>query len=302
MIAASRSIAAGALVAALLAHGALAWALIGETDMQIEGGAGAPETRLGTSFADMVAGTMAPERATDMAQPVKAEAQAALRSGPAEAAPLAPLKAERAPPSGAGIPAISEAVAPAVPAAQVPRPAQTLTSPDAVRPAVTSGLRPKRRSPEFEAAHARAAPQPEPKPKSEQAAKPEQAAKSANQGNAQKNAAVGTATGNTAAKATATGAGTQQPHASGNAAASNYPGLVMQKISRVPRPRSTSRGTAVVGFSVAGGGGLASAHIASSSGSGPLDQAALQMIQRAAPFPPPPPGAQRSFTISIKGR
>ncbi|MEO0634986.1 MAG: TonB family protein [Pseudomonadota bacterium] len=38
-----------------------------------------------------------------------------------------------------------------------------------------------------------------------------------------------------------------------------------------------------------------------SSGSAELDRAAIQMIQRAAPFPPPPPGAQRSFNMPIRG-
>jgi protein TonB len=58
----------------------------------------------------------------------------------------------------------------------------------------------------------------------------------------------------------------------------------------------------VVAFSVSASGGLAGVSIARSSGSAALDAAALRMVQRAAPFPPPPKGAQRSFSISIKGR
>ncbi len=88
----------------------------------------------------------------------------------------------------------------------------------------------------------------------------------------------------------------------GNVAVSNYPGQVMRKISRLRRPRVRSRGTATVAFRIAPGGGLASIRIAKSSGSAELDAAALQLVRRAAPFPKPPAGARRSFSIGIKGR
>lgn len=88
----------------------------------------------------------------------------------------------------------------------------------------------------------------------------------------------------------------------GNAAVSNYPGQVMRKISRMRRPRVNSRGSATVAFSVSGNGGLGSVRIASSSGSAALDKAALELVRRAAPFPPPPSGALRNFSVRIKGR
>ena len=59
---------------------------------------------------------------------------------------------------------------------------------------------------------------------------------------------------------------------------------------------------AVVAFRVASNGGLTSVSIARSSGSSALDQAALRVDQRSAPFPPPPNGARRSFSVQIKGR
>ncbi|MCV2893570.1 energy transducer TonB [Lentibacter sp. XHP0401] len=95
--------------------------------------------------------------------------------------------------------------------------------------------------------------------------------------------------------------GTAKASTKGNAAASNYPGTVMRKISRVPKPRVGSTGTATVRFTISANGGLASASIARSSGIASLDRAALKVIQRAAPFPKPPAGAQRSFTLKIKG-
>lgn len=90
--------------------------------------------------------------------------------------------------------------------------------------------------------------------------------------------------------------------AAGNAAVTNYPGQVMRRITRLRRPSTRSRGTATIAFTVSASGGLASARVARSSGAADLDNAALTLVRRAAPFPPPPPGARRSFQIGIKGR
>lgn len=57
------------------------------------------------------------------------------------------------------------------------------------------------------------------------------------------------------------------------------------------------KGTVIVSFSVGGGGGLGSARIVRSSGSGALDAAALQAVRGAAPFPPPPGGRSLSFSV-----
>ncbi|KAA0916380.1 energy transducer TonB, partial [Aquicoccus porphyridii] len=90
--------------------------------------------------------------------------------------------------------------------------------------------------------------------------------------------------------------------AAGSAAASNYPGLVMRRLSRAGRPRVNARGEAVVGFTIADNGGLAALGIARSSGSAALDRAALGIVRGAAPFPKPPRGAERRFSIRIRGR
>ncbi|MGK7754235.1 MULTISPECIES: energy transducer TonB family protein [unclassified Roseovarius] len=182
-----------------------------------------------------------------------------------------------------------------------PQQAEVLEPVDEAPSAVTRSLRPKPRSAEFEEAHKPEPPkaQPkrtEPKPQRTTQSQPKPQPK----GNAQQNARTGTATGSQSTRQSAS-QGTGNSQASGNAAASNYPGKVMRKISRVPRPRVGSRGTAVVAFRIAGNGGLAGVSIARSSGSSALDQAAVRMIQRAAPFPPPPAGARTSFSINIKG-
>jgi protein TonB len=88
----------------------------------------------------------------------------------------------------------------------------------------------------------------------------------------------------------------------GNAAVSNYPGAVMRKINRTRKPNVGARGTAVVGFEIASNGALASVRILSSSGSEAIDAAAVDHLQRAAPFPAPPAGAQRRFQVAYESR
>lgn len=81
----------------------------------------------------------------------------------------------------------------------------------------------------------------------------------------------------------------------------NYPGAVMNRISRTRRVNTNIRGTVVVSFRVAPNGGLAAVSVAASSGNAELDQIALDHIRRAAPFPAPPAGAQTSFQVNFRG-
>lgn len=181
-----------------------------------------------------------------------------------------------------------------VEAAEAPEPqteALSGAAPDSA--AVTRSLRPMQRSAAFEQKHK---PPPAPKKPVRQAAPKKKPV-----GNGTQNARAGSATGNDAATARRSGSG-GNARAAGNAAASNYPGQVMSKISRVGRPRVNARGTAVVSFTIAGSGGLSRVGLARSSGSSALDRAAVQIIRRAAPFPRPPAGAQRRFSINIQGR
>ena len=184
-------------------------------------------------------------------------------------------------------------------------PVETLTA-EAEDDAPRLSQRPQRRDPERAAEAAKKAkPKPQPKP---QKTKPKQTtrgnAKRDNTKGAQTAARAGNAAQTAARAGNAAQSGTRQRAAApaGNAAASNYPGQVMSRIARVGKPRVRSRGTAVIAFSIGGGGQLAGVRVARSSGSAALDQAALGIIRQAAPFPRPPAGAQRNFSIQIKGR
>jgi periplasmic protein TonB len=122
-------------------------------------------------------------------------------------------------------------------------------------------------------------------------------------GNAKRDNTKGADAGqNKDAKATTTGQTQKAASQAGNAAVSNYPGQVMRRISRVGKPRVKSKGEAVIAFTISASGGLGGVSVARSSGSAALDQAALTLIRKAAPFPKPPVGARRDYTIKIKGR
>ncbi len=145
-----------------------------------------------------------------------------------------------------------------------------------------------------EATAARQSPEPEQR---------EPRSRSTSGNNATRDATAGSATGRESAASARQGNDTaRRSETQGNAAAGNYPGQVMRHLARVPRPRATARGAALVRFTIAAGGRLASVGLARSSGSGRLDRSALTVVRRAAPFPAPPAGAQRSFSVRIEGR
>lgn len=89
----------------------------------------------------------------------------------------------------------------------------------------------------------------------------------------------------------------------GNAAVSNYPGKVRSKINRAKRRVSGGdRGSVVVSFTVGASGQASGVRVARSSGSGALDNAAVEAVMRAAPFAKIPEAAGRSswaFTVPI---
>ncbi len=169
-------------------------------------------------------------------------------------------------------------------------------------PAPTVSQRPTARPKTVVAKAAKAKPkaQPKPKPKPKTQAKPKPTPKP--KGTSQPAQAKGKVDGQKTAKNSE--ATTKKGNASkaGNAAASNYPGKVMRKLSRQRRPKSRARGTVRIAFKIASNGGLANIGVARSSGNSELDQAALNLVRRTAPFPAPPAGAQRSYAIEIKGR
>ena len=294
-----------ALGIALAAHAALAYAIALPADVRTEGAGGAAEVRLGNAFRDMSAGTLTPQTAADAIPEAEAETTARQAPDPLADETPAPTMTEEPPermiatrasaslpvrPQGAMIATASAATAlaplavapvtrekPVHEAAQPAPHLDTITGAEPESPAVSRSLRPKSRSAEFEARH-------EP----------------ARQGATQTTRA-GEASGQPDAATTRSGSGGQQ-QAIGNAASSNYPGLVMRKLSRAGKPRVNARGAALVAFTIGGNGRLASVSLARSSGSSELDRAALRLVRSAGPFPKPPQGAQRSFSIQIKGQ
>ncbi|SMO56000.1 outer membrane transport energization protein TonB [Thalassovita litoralis] len=268
MIVATKRAKLAALTVALTVHGALAMQLAPKPAVLAEASDGAAEARIGGSFEDMAVGTLASRVATDVVSPMPVAAQTPLVMEPVAPAALAAI--------------------PAPMAAKPQRPVQAKP----VKP-VEVAHPPKVQQATKET--------PRPKPRAEPLVKPTSTV-TAKAGNAKVNARAGSATGTKDAKAKRQGVTKAKGTESGNAAVSNYPGVVMRRIARVPRPRVRSPGAAVVVFAVAQSGQLSSVSLGRSSGSSHLDQAALRLVRQAAPFPAPPKGAQRRFSIRIEGR
>lgn len=145
---------------------------------------------------------------------------------------------------------------------------------------------------------AQAAPKPEtlapvPKPKPKPKPKP--------RGNSAQNAVQGTVAGQSPKPGGQASVQSGKAQAQGKAAASNYGGLVVRRIVRNKRTINI-KGTGKVSFSIRPDGSLAGLRISRSSGSGKLDSFFLKTVRRAAPFPPPPPGARTNFGVELHGR
>lgn len=304
-----KTLALAAGVSVLVHLGAMAALAPRETALIAGGGEDAPAA-LGTSFADFAEGVLTPS----VSETVDPEAADALerealpepvRPNPTEttaATQPAPALPTATDPSEALLPATPEQDQPSVtpelaegalPPEQLD-PAPQMDIAEATRPeALAPDTSPTERAPET----SRKPPQ---RPDRTAPAQPTRQA-SAPQGNAPQSATRGSqqgAQGQAASEAPARAQATAQ----GNAAATNYPGEVLRRIQRVRQARSPARGQVLVSFSVGTNGALASVSVARSSGHAGLDQTALDHIRRAAPFPPPPNGAQRQFSFEFVGR
>jgi len=85
------------------------------------------------------------------------------------------------------------------------------------------------------------------------------------------------------------------------ASLANYDGLVS---AHLRRHQSAARSNGVTGsgavtFSLSGSGSVTSARIARGTGAAVLDQEILAMVRRASPFPAPPDGQPKSFTVPL---
>ncbi|MCW1932031.1 TonB family protein [Pararhodobacter zhoushanensis] len=302
------------------AHGILLSAFVPSTDpVQIAGGAASAPAALGSAFEDFTQGAL-PSTAS-MAE--STQAPVAPQTPPAQAAPPPPppaaAEATQTPtaPQTPAAAAAPRTLPPAAVAGTTPLAAQTPSTPP--EPLTTARATPVQPTPPSPPSLAESAPTsplptatPEPDvtvrtadattPRPQQRPSPQQASAAQPAGNSERSARRGSADGTTGAATQRAERPATAASAPGNAEASNYPGQVMRAIRRVRQQSVRARGVAVVAFTVAPGGGLASVSIAQASGSRALDSAALDHIRRAAPFPAPPPGAQRRFSFEFVGR
>ena len=77
----------------------------------------------------------------------------------------------------------------------------------------------------------------------------------------------------------------------------------LERYKRYPDAARGDHGVAQLAFSVDRSGAVHGARIVRSSGSALLDRAAVELVERAAPMPPPPPeiaGAQIAIVVPIR--
>lgn len=128
--------------------------------------------------------------------------------------------------------------------------------------------------------------------------------KAGEKGKARQNASKGQVDGSADVKTAALGGQKRgNSSAAGNAAVSNYPGKVRNKINRAKRRAGGgARGSVVVSFVVSANGQAGGIRVARSSGHPALDKAAVESVQRASPFAAIPAEAGRSswaFNVPI---
>lgn len=87
----------------------------------------------------------------------------------------------------------------------------------------------------------------------------------------------------------------------GNAAVSNYKGLVQRKLERAKRRvRVAGKGSVTVKFTIAASGSVSGLRVVKSSGKPAVDKGALDVVRKASPFPDIPSEAKRkSWSMSV---
>jgi protein TonB len=312
-----RSLIAAGLggVASVALHAGLVIGLAPEAPPSLAGGA--PQLAMvGNSFEDTVAGSVTGTTDPMPTPPVETSPEVAERAAPVPtpaasapaAAPVAhvtkPPMATRADVARTLTSPTATAVASAAPVVPSPRASAPVARPAAAatRETVPARNAPVARAPDPDTPRPQpraARPTPAPAPDSQAPTRPRQPTP---QGNAAETARAGDARGAAEGSATSTQAGTTGQAESDGRAAAEYPQRVNRHLVRLRRPSTRFEGTAVVSFTIADSGGLAALLIARSSGNTEFDRLALTHVQRAAPFPPPPAGAQRRFNVTVQGR
>ncbi len=249
----------------------------------------APEILTARTLQPVEDETAVPEHAEQVAEQPDTPTPAV----PSEAAPVESVEAEKTPsPTTPSETAPVETAERVVAEAEKPKPVEKKT--------VAKAEREKpRKEPVREAKPARKA---EKTPAKAATEKPKAGSGGSGVADTRRGVAQGEAAGTTA-NASRGGAASS----AGNAAVSNYPGKVAARLRRAVRSisslaRMRARSDVQVAFVVDAGGGVGGIRVIRSSGSPELDQAALAVVRRAAPFPPIPPQAGRSswaFTLPL---
>ena len=274
-----------ALSGSLLLHGAGLLALPAPGEDQLAGGEGQLPQLLGDSFADMAQGMAEAVTPAQPLVPAPAAALAPLAAVTPVSAPVTPDgMAPLAPPQDiAALP--PGTLAPARSVTKAPVAARTRSDPVAAKPP-----QPAR------AAEPKLQPRP-PKPSATSLV-----ARSPSAKGAETAARKGIATGRPEGSSNRTGARQKAAGDGGKAAQASHGRSVMRKIASTRKKPTALRGTAVIAFSIAANGQLASARVARSSGSAELDALALDHIRRAAPFAAPPSGTIARYSVEFLGR
>lgn len=78
-------------------------------------------------------------------------------------------------------------------------------------------------------------------------------------------------------------------------------GGMLERAKRYPESAQSrgAKGVAAIGFALDISGSVAAVFLLRSSGEADLDSEGMALVRRAAPYPPPPPGAKRSFAIEV---
>lgn len=85
----------------------------------------------------------------------------------------------------------------------------------------------------------------------------------------------------------------------------NYHGRVAAHLARFKQYPAAARsagtqGVATVSFSIDGSGRVTAARLTNGSGNAAIDQEVVAMVRRASPFPRPPDGQGRNFTVPVR--
>ncbi|MFC5583591.1 TonB family protein [Nitratireductor kimnyeongensis] len=290
-----------ALALSLSLHaGAAVYVMNRSTDIEIAGGGATEIAIAGNAFADMVAAGETTEKVLPEVQP--------------ETEPVQPETASEAPPE-TPVETVVDETSPQVVEAEQPVVEMTeAETAEAVEPVENAQI--VAALSEAPVPTPRPAYTPPPKPKAEKKqvreakTAPPKKRSAGSKGRDTQDARRGTASGKKNAGKASKGRQEARATQSGNARVSNYPGKVVSKLRRSLRypsaaKRQRLKGEVHVRFTIARNGSVSGVRIVRSSGSGVLDQAALDTVRRAAPFPRIPDEAGRSswgFTVPLAFR